>query len=240
MVKKFIRAYVFDTNFYGKGWDFPRENLVKEDYERWNYLKAKLVQGASIYDLEDFVVGAKRLINHRTKKLFSLYGLKENLKQLSRKGDLNLLQELDIARPYLLNKLREIRNQVEHEFRLALDLNACQDYLDICWYYLRSTDYFFIRQTIELESSQDNLGERESEVFSIEFDTQTMSLSFAGRIHKDDISDSFTPDCAEIEIITQETFYRDENSFRVKAGIVGPETVTLTVIKNFFRTIDAF
>lgn len=235
MTKQFIKSYPFEEDFFANQWEGEHWDEVEEDYKRWNHLRDNLTSKASIYEMEDFIVGAKRLINHRTKKLFLLYGLKQNLIQNAKKGDFYILQELDIARPYLLNKLREIRNEIEHKFSLSVNLEACQDYLDICWYYLRSTDYFFTHpasQLVKLSSSRET---SKSEIYYIRFDYKTKSLSFSGLIHREDITDNSDQNSAEIDIISQEIVHRHQDILKVYGTVVGSEKVILNIFKNFFK-----
>jgi hypothetical protein len=235
MTTQFIKSYPFEEDFFANEWQGEHWYEVEEAYKRWNHLKDKLTSKSSIYEMEDFLVGAKRLINYRTKELFSLYGLKENLSQSAKKGDFYILQELDIARPYLINKLRKIRNEIEHEFTLSVNVEACQDYLDICWYYLRSTDYFFTHpasQLVRLSSSRDI---SKSEIFHIRFDYKTKMLSFTGLIHRDDITEKSAPNSTEIDIKSQKNVHKDVNILEVKATIIGSETVILNVLKNLFK-----
>jgi hypothetical protein len=237
MTHQFIKLDPFKEYFDVNAWAGNHTETIEESYNRWNHLKEKLKTGVSVYELEDFIVGAKRLINYRTKELFSLYGLKESLQQIARKGDFYLLEELDIARPYLLNKLREMRNNVEHEFNLSVDLETCQDYLDICWYYLRSTDYFFIRPASRLVNLSSSWDTPNSEVFKIQFDYNTKSLSFHAKIHKDDFVDASDPNSAEIDVKSQEVSNVHKDILEVHATIIGPEAITLTIFRNFFRII---
>lgn len=53
---------------------------------------------------------------------------------------MELLSTLDIIRPFMLQRLIDIRNIVEHQDSKPPSTDDCHMYADLVWYFLRSTD----------------------------------------------------------------------------------------------------
>lgn len=51
-----------------------------------------------------------------------------------------MLEAFGIVRPLLLKKLLKIRNDIEHEDSDPPSHNQCKEYVDVVWYFLKSTN----------------------------------------------------------------------------------------------------
>ncbi len=88
----------------------------------------------------DAIVTLKRAINHRLKLIEKCYNLKKIDFPDKPKGYLELLESLGIVRPLLLKELMQIRNEIEHNDAKPPKMNVCRIYVDVVWYFLKSTN----------------------------------------------------------------------------------------------------
>ena len=107
--------------------------------EIWSHARNRLTNNPSELDRTDCMTSLKRATNHRLKALEAEYAISTLPASQSNKKTLENLQEYGLVRPTLLTELMKVRNDIEHNERPPPDLN-CHLYVDIVWYFLKSTD----------------------------------------------------------------------------------------------------
>ncbi|MDN3630677.1 hypothetical protein [Vibrio lentus] len=88
----------------------------------------------------DIISNLKRSIDHRLKLLSKYYDIKHISKLFGVKGSFDTLSKLSLVRRLMVNKLIELRNNIEHQFSEAPSHDRCEEYIEFTWYFLRSTD----------------------------------------------------------------------------------------------------
>jgi hypothetical protein len=123
--------------------------LGVRSYEIWAHAEQLLAQALDDYRVSG-ITTMWRAIDHRIRLLERIYSLK-NIPIKDKPNDpLNLLEYLGIVRPLMLQKLKEIRNAVEHEDMSPPSSEDCNVLLEFTWYFLRSTDGMVQRMTTHL------------------------------------------------------------------------------------------
>ncbi len=82
----------------------------------------------------------RRVVARRVKALKETYQLRELPIGAKPKYDLELLESFGIIRPFMLRRLIEIRNIIEHQDSSPPPVDECLMFADLVWYFLRSTD----------------------------------------------------------------------------------------------------
>lgn len=95
----------------------------------------------------DCVTTLKRAIDHRIRLLFEIYRFKDIPIKNKPSGSFEILHHFGIIRSRMVKKLIEIRNKVEHEDAYTPDKETCKDYVELTWYFLRSTDFLVRKLT---------------------------------------------------------------------------------------------
>jgi hypothetical protein len=118
----------------------------KRAYELWNHALKRLSVAATDDDRADVISILRRVLNHRLGRLKTLY---LNGLPLTRKpaGSIEQLEFLGIARPTMVRKLLEIRNQIEYRDAKPPSKKRCAELSEFIWYFLRSTDAYVAQIT---------------------------------------------------------------------------------------------
>lgn len=87
----------------------------------------------------DCLLTLKRALNQRLNVIENIYEFKKLDILDKRKGYFELLEKIGIVRPLLLKKLLKIRNNIEHEDVDPPSYNQCKEYVDVVWYFIKST-----------------------------------------------------------------------------------------------------
>lgn len=112
---------------------------TKRAYEIWEHALKRLHDNPTEMDRIDAITTLKRCLNQRLQVIEKNYKLR-NCFGSSSKRYLQLLEELSLIRPLLLQDLMEIRNDIEHKDKRPPNSKRCFELLDIVWYFLRATD----------------------------------------------------------------------------------------------------
>lgn len=111
-------------------------------YDILAHVENRLADAKTGFDRIDCISNIKRAIDFRIGKLASEFSLDKV--RLPREGDIELLARLGLVRPLVLNQIRVLRNAVVHsEDAPHPSQDETQTFLDIAWYFLRSTDWLF-------------------------------------------------------------------------------------------------
>lgn len=109
-------------------------------YEIHQHACDRLASDPDEFDRVDAITTLRRVVGRRVKELKEIYQLRELPTGAKPKGDLELLEYFGIIRPFMLRRLIDIRNFVEHQDSSPPPTSECLMFADLVWYFLRSTD----------------------------------------------------------------------------------------------------
>jgi len=109
-------------------------------YEIHQHACDRLANDPNEFDRVDAITALRRVVGKRVKELKEIYQLRELPTGAKPKGDLELLEYFGIIRPFMLRRLIDIRNFVEHQDSSPPPASECLMFADLVWYFLRSTD----------------------------------------------------------------------------------------------------
>lgn len=92
------------------------------------------------HDRADCISNLRRCFTHRLKLIEEAYQFRAVLAASKKQHSLELLAQLGIVRPTLLQAFLTTRNAIEYSDAEPPDLARCQELVDVVWYFLRSTD----------------------------------------------------------------------------------------------------
>ena len=119
---------------------FSGDNLWRRAYEIWSHAESLLQGDPSDFQRTDALTTLKRAIDRRVQQLNTLHNFKSIPIANKPAGNLELLEYLCLIRPFMLQRLIEIRNAVEHKDTPPPTVQELRIFLDFVWYFLRSTD----------------------------------------------------------------------------------------------------
>jgi hypothetical protein len=149
-------------------------------YEMISHSEALISATVSDFDLADAIANLKRALNHRLHVIESYYNLKKIKFKGMPKGYLEILEKYGLAKPFLIKKLMEIRNKIEHQDAKPPKIERCKELIDVTWYFLKSTDrlILYIAHHIQLEPNNSNgLSEKYGCTIELSYSKKKMSLS---------------------------------------------------------------
>ena len=109
-------------------------------YEIWRHAHSRLTPKATDLDRIDVISSLRRAVNHRLKSIRATYNFDCLPSLHGSKQILERLQEYGIVRSAIIKDLFEIRNLIEHEDSDPPEPKQCRHYVDVIWYFLKSTD----------------------------------------------------------------------------------------------------
>lgn len=127
--------------------DDPSDTTAKL-YEIHQHACDRLSSDPNEFDRVDAIITLRRVVAQRVKALKEKYRLRELPTGQKPRGDLELLSYFGIIRPFMLRRLVDIRNIVEHQAASPPLTDECLMFADLVWYFLRSTDKL-IRSRVE-------------------------------------------------------------------------------------------
>ncbi|WP_327189666.1 hypothetical protein [Streptomyces xinghaiensis] len=90
------------------------------------------------YDRIDAILALKRSMQTRLEHLDSLYGFKQ-YPEYKTIGWMGILEKWGVIRKRMLQRMRQLRNAVEHDGAEPPSLEECADYAEVTWWFLRGT-----------------------------------------------------------------------------------------------------
>ena len=123
-----------------EGGSFVESDLLFRAYDIWRHARDRLKADSTDLDRIDAIGALRRSVNHRLKSVRSTYNIDSLPSALGKKQVLERLQEFGIVRSAIIKDLLDVRNLIEHEDSEPPSLERCQHYVDIIWYFLKSTD----------------------------------------------------------------------------------------------------
>lgn len=122
--------------------DFSVSSTEPQDffraYELLQHAEQLINSSTNDLQLADGISNLKRSLNQRLKYLDELYSISAAFPRSF--GFLESLNELGLARPFVIKQLFDIRNDIEHNDAKPPALARCLELLDMTWYFLKSTD----------------------------------------------------------------------------------------------------
>ena len=128
-------------------WPYGEHEATEVDFEKlerahriWRHAQKRLDGTPSEFDIVDCITSLKRAINSRIKTLSHEYSFNALPNIRSKKQTLEKYQDYGLIRPSFFKELFELRNLLEHEDVQPPSIKKCRHYIDIVWYFLKSTD----------------------------------------------------------------------------------------------------
>ena len=132
---------IFQWPFGLGGEAFPPEiDYVSRGQDIWRHASSRLKGNPSELDRVDCIGTLKRAINNRLKAIQATYHFDQLPTKRPKKQVLEKLQDYGIVRPAIIKELLDVRNGIEHNDAAPPDTPKCEFYVDIVWYFLKSTD----------------------------------------------------------------------------------------------------
>lgn len=129
-----------------------RQNPSSYDY--LSFAKQDLQDGHTSRNLVNSIANAKRALHLRLEDLCLGFGA-GNLKKLKRFPKLiEYVQSCGIVAPGVLRRLNELRNDVEHDYKVP-ELTEVEIYIDVTELFLSATDRWRNRQPCDAECYQE-------------------------------------------------------------------------------------
>lgn len=113
---------------------------IARAYQIWEHAQELVNKNDSKLYLSDCIANLKRAINHRLQAIESIYSISKLPLKISSKKTLDRFEYLGLIRPAILNELINVRNVIEHQDKEPPEKKKCLFYIDIVWYFLKSTD----------------------------------------------------------------------------------------------------
>lgn len=132
----FPDAYVDGSGRDGVG----TEGLALKDRAESSHAHAdyRIKNHQTAYDRIDAILALKRSMQTRLEHLDSLYGFKQ-YPEYKTLGWMGLLEQWGVIRKRMLQRMRQLRNAVEHDGAEPPNLEDCEDYAEVTWWFLRGT-----------------------------------------------------------------------------------------------------
>lgn len=157
---------------YNEGSNYLPQNAAIRPYDIHEHACDRLADNPNEFDRVDAITTLRRAVGRRVKALKEIYQLRELSIGAKPKGDLELLSYLGIIRPFMLKRLIDIRNIVEHQDSSPPPTDECLMFADLVWYFLRSTD-----ELVELQLERISLVPPGEDFFSRDYHPQ-VALNF--------------------------------------------------------------
>ncbi|ELE6600844.1 TPA: hypothetical protein ACVO0O_004554 [Vibrio alginolyticus] len=153
-------------------------------YQLWKHAQELLISSDHELYRADCIANLKRAINHRLQAIERIYKISKLPLDISSKRVLDRYEYLGLIRPMVLNELIKVRNVIEHQDQTPPKKEMCIYYIDIVWYFLKSTDSLVdnIVESIEYLGDEDNavivdVKPGENWIFSAHLRVEKSSLS---------------------------------------------------------------
>ena len=215
--------------------------IVYRAYTFWRYAD-DLATMPTVGELDRATIIGKlwNAVDSRTKLLKRSYNFSK-LKTLAglprRADDLATMKQLGLVRPAMLSELKAIRNSVEHEDVEAPDLRECIRYIDMVWYFLRSTDRYAENRRMHVDLTPwtpDGLEEKEFISYDYSFPDWEIQVSARLRntqINTHPANDRTEVRCTEIRAV--------DEGYSYLRGTLVPSSATQAMYRSYFNPIGA-
>lgn len=197
--KQFLNWYVFSG-----GGEIVDRNLYERSYEIWQHSNNLIENATNDLQLSDGIMNLKRCLNHRLQLIEKLYEFKSiHIEDKPKsKETLELLEKYGLVRPTIMKTLMYIRNGIEHRDENPPDKKRCKEFVDIIWYFLKSTDSIVhIKRTDANFDYYDFDGNETQYGCNIDINYKNnISLKICGWFPKELVSDIYKEDYLEVVV----------------------------------------
>ncbi|WP_019849564.1 hypothetical protein [Desulfitobacterium sp. PCE1] len=218
----------------------------KRAYDIWNHAEELLSIPAGEFHLVDAIGTLKRAMDHRLRLLDEIYNFKNLPITNKSKWLLERLGFLGAIRPFMLKSLLEVRNALEHRDATPPTQDMCLQYLDIVWYFLRSTDYLARVKTEAFVFYHG--GNEQGYKMGVDINTnESWEIKINADIPKEMLSSEFVDGWMEVHLdevtawknvtfrypICNEFKGIEPDDLRIKGMIVGPDTIRRSIYEVY-------
>jgi hypothetical protein len=187
-------------------------------------------------DFEVAVMQLHRAVEQRDTLLNELYNF-QDIPHFGKAKYYAVMEELGLIRPSLKGQLRNLRNNIAHQFDdVPVDRQQCQDVNDVAWYYLKSTDR--IAQQHVTEAGINNSGQDDAHFtrFTLRFTLRPFGINVSGDIPAELLLATPTPDCPIVKLQQSHAeLYRGVRHFHFTGHLIGSQMCFRQVVKMFFE-----
>ncbi len=220
-------------------WPFGDHSRTKGDFDEvfrahqlWKHAQELLTSNDHDLYRADCIANLKRSINHRLQAIERIYKIsKLPLDISSAKRVLDRYEYLGLIRPMILNELIKVRNVIEHQDEMPPEKDKCIYYIDIVWYFLKSTDSLVDNIVTSIEYSDDDGNE-------VVVDVKTGdSWTFSARLKVTVSLLSAEPKGKYIEL-AKEVSADDSGRVRDKVDLKPNSEQLLTLVNDYFSSAN--
>lgn len=126
-------------------WDEPYK-ILKNAEENILLCESKKINNIE-YDIHSILVALKRAASIRIDDINATCNVKSPVISKDKESTIEALLKIGIIRPLMWDKLRELRNSIEHghyrtkKEKIIPGIDGCKEIAEYIWYFLRATDY---------------------------------------------------------------------------------------------------
>jgi len=203
----------------------------RKQHEIWKHGNSMVSKpAASQQDLQSGIIQLQRSVELRDKLLDRLYSFDQIPGKPGSKY--TTMADLEIIRPTLKTRLRELRNKLSHEDDHA-DINRqdCDELVDTAWYYLKATDHLAQQCVTDVRWHQ--ITEKRHYYVHCEFFRPDWQIRIEGKVSSDHLSRSHKTNYLSISVKPHD-FKEDDSGLRFYGDAVGPIDTLYKLVKIFF------
>lgn len=229
--------YLSDEFF---GWSYYDNESTEVDFDKmnrgheiWRHAQNRVKNNPSEFDRVDCISSLKRAVNSRLKTIDDEYNFHKLPNLRSKKQILEKYQDYGLIRPSILKDLFEVRNLLEHEDSEPPQTDKCRYYIDITWYFLKSTD-----SLLQMRPGYLHYEDNESELL-VGCDSN-WSIDFNGNIKKHLITDNHKKDHIEIINAKIEDLAENPNNVSISGYFKMTDELRIRFARDYFGAMGYY
>jgi hypothetical protein len=205
--------------------------LLIRAHDIWRHAQDRLKKEPCEFDLVDCISALKRSVNSRLKTLDKVYNLSALPSLRSKKQVLEKYQDYGLIRPAILKDLFDVRNLLEHEDVKPPSAANCHYYVDIVWYFLKSTD-----SLLQMKCDSLVYGNDRSEIFV--GPDENWNFSFNGQLEKSLLSEEDKEQFVEISDVNIREYENNADMVRVSGAFIMDDDLRLRMAREYFGAVN--
>lgn len=234
----FIDPAWISLNQDGASHVYLDRDLIKRAYSMWRHAEAKITPVAHDLDRADAILWLNRTVNLRIKSLYRDHDLRAIARSLgmNKASPSEIMAGIGLIRPRMLRELTVLRNAVEHQDAAPPSFDRCQEFSEVVWYFLRSTDDIARVKLDDLDlGTYPGLGNGN---ITVDFDTRDAKLAVSGRLPIKEVSWNKRDGWTSIELTGKPRIRARMVQF---TGIVtGPRDSLSRIWRRYFQLDDSY
>jgi hypothetical protein len=224
------------SEFFTWPYDYDSQTGFSEDFvyrahEIWRHAKDCIADDPTEFDRVDCISSLRRAINHRLKSITNGYRFDELPSLRPKKQALEKFRDYGIVRPALIKDLLDVRNLIEHDDAKPPTTDRCSYYVDIVWYFLKSTDSL-VTMHIDLLVYQED-GDNSSLEFQVR-PPKGWAVTVRGRIRKELLLTTQEPATIELRDFVSKKIKGKSNLVSVSANVVMTADLMTKFAREYF------